>query len=453
MTTQLIVVGGGITGLAAAWEAQKTLGDDYILVESGPRLGGKISTVRRPDPDGRGEFVVDGGPESFVTRKPELTQLAEELGIAEDLIDPGAESSGMYVLTDGRPQRVPTTPGSFVCSRLLSVGGKARFLAEPFVRPRRDVADESLASFVTRRLGRQAYERMFGPVLGGIYQANPEVQSIQVTAPVMQEMEREHGSLFRAALARGRAKRRKPGRYPAFVSFPQGTQPLVDSLAVQLSGRILTGSAAARVRPETDGFTVTLASGEVLTTKTVILACPAAAAAAMLDHRVADSLQELRTTDIGTATLIYRGEELGALADIRGCMVPAREGRRVDAVMVTSQRMPARSMPGFTMVRVIFGSNDPSLVGLPDSELLPALATELADLFGVKATPEAIVSFHWPQGYPQAEVGHLARLDAIESQLPAGLALAGSPYRGVGVPDCIRQGQAAARRLLIKEHA
>lgn len=438
-----------MTGVAAAWEAQQRIGGDYTLVESEGRLGGKVITAHRDGPDGAGTFVIDGGPESFVTRKPELTRLAEEAGIDDALIDPGSESSGMFVLTDGHPLAVPTSPGVFLRTRLLSPRGKLRFLAEPFARPRTDDADESLASFVTRRLGREASERMMGPVLGGIYQADPERQSIQVTAPVMREMERDHGSLFRALLARVRARKATAApRYPAFVSFAHGTQPLIDGVADHLSGTILTGTAVVSVRRTSEGYEVALADGTVLATEAVILACPAPVAAAILDHPVAGQLAGIRATDIGTATLIYPAGTLGRLEDVRGCMIPAREGRRIDAVMVTSQRMPARGVPGYAMVRVVFGSNDPSLVGRSDPDLLTELHSELVDLFGVNADPVDIVSFHWPNGYPQADVGHLDRVAALEAGLPPGLAVAGSAYRGVGVPDCIRQGRDAARRLL-----
>ncbi len=450
--SRLVIIGGGVTGLAAAWEAQTHIGDAYTLIESEPRLGGKVITARREAPGGQGTFVIDGGPESFVTRKPELTELAEEAGIAGDLIDPGAESAGVYVLTDGSPLPVPTSAGVFVRTPLLSLKAKARFLAEPFVKPRTDEADESLASFVTRRLGPEANERMMGPVLGGIYQADPERQSILVAAPVMRTMEKDHGSLFRAMLARGRARRRQPRRYPSFVSFEDGTQPLIDGIADRLTGKVMTGTEAVAVSASHGGgVEVTLSTGGRLTADAAVLACPAPAAASMLDHPAADLLREFRATDIGTATLVYPRGSLGRLAGIRGCMVPAREQRRIDAVMVTSQRMPRRGVAGYEMVRVVFGANDPALVGLPDDPLRAALHAELVDLFGVTADPLDIVSFRWPGGYPQADVGHLDRVDAVEASLPATVTVAGSAYRGVGVPDCIRQGRDAARRLLSKE--
>lgn len=450
--TRLVIVGGGVTGLAAAWEAQRVVGDDYLLVESEPRLGGKVVTTHRPGPGGDGAFVIDGGPESFVSRKPDLTRLVEETGLADQLIDPGAESRGMFVLTGGQALPVPMSAGSFLTTGLMTVGGKARMLAEPFIRGRADAADESLAAFVSRRLGRQASERMIGPVLGGIYHTDPARQSIAVTAPIMREMEASYGSLVRAAVARGLAKRRQPPRrYPAFVSFAGGAQGLVDGIEARLTGEIVVGTGVRRVGEVAGGMEVQLADGRNLTADAVILACPAPVAATVLDHPATQLLKRIDYNDVGTATLIYPTGTLGQLASVRGCMVPAREERRIDAVMVTSKRMPDRTVPGYEMVRVFFGANDPSLVGLPDGALLSALHTELDDLFAVPAEPLGITAFHWPGGYPQAAVGHLGLVDQIEAELPDTIAVAGSAYRGVGVPDCIRQGRTAAQRVLAKE--
>lgn len=449
MNRRLLIVGGGIAGLAAAWEAQRRVGDDYLLVESAPRLGGKIITRRLAAPDGSGEFIIDGGPESFVTRKPELIQLAEETGLSEALIDPGTETDGMHVLTDGVPLPVPMTPGSLVRTPLLSATGKARLLAEPFIKAKTAADDESLDAFARRRLGPQAAERMLGPVLGGIHQADPERQSLQATAPALWGMERDHGSLFRALLVRAKTKKRQPpARYPAFLSFAHGAQALVDGVAAQLAGDITTNTSVVGVQPGADGFAVHLSDGQTVSARAVILACPVTQAAGLLDDHLAGYLRRIRTVSIGTATLVYPAGSLAHLDRIGGCMVPRREGRRIDAVMVTSRRMPDRSVPGYHLVRVVFGANDPGLVGADEAQLRQVIGAELAAGFGVGVDPVASVSFHWPQGYPQADVGHLARLDAWERRLPQGLAVAGAAYRGAGVPDCIRQGRAAATLVL-----
>ena len=199
----VVIVGGGIAGLSAAWELQKSGGGRLRLtvLEQDARWGGKILTERLPAPDG-GTFVVDAGPESFVTRKPALWQLITELGLQEAAQPLGSEAGGTYVLDEGTLRALPLGPLAFVRSPLLSWRGKLRLLAEPFIPAKKDDADESLADFVTRRLGREALEKFVGPVLGGIYNTNPETQSILVTSPIMRQMEKESGSLVRAALSR-----------------------------------------------------------------------------------------------------------------------------------------------------------------------------------------------------------------------------------------------------------
>ena len=212
-TIKIIVIGGGITGLSAAWYLQ-TLSDQQIeitLIEADQALGGKMITRRITSESG--DFIIDAGPESFVTRKPEAWQLALELGLEDEVINPGSETRNMYVLDAGVPKKIPLSPPAFITSDLLSLGGKLRMMIEPIIPARTDDGDESLADFVTRRLGQEALEKMIGPVLAGIYNTNPETQSIMTTSPVMREMEKDHGGLFKGALARMQ-KRRKAAPDP-----------------------------------------------------------------------------------------------------------------------------------------------------------------------------------------------------------------------------------------------
>ena len=187
---ELIIIGGGITGLSAAWEAQKN-GISYALLEKDSRWGGKVHTEIVEFPEGNA--IIDGGPESFITRKPEAWDLAGELGIQDSVINPGAETRHMYILDSGTPVEVPLAPVKFASSRLMSGGGKLRMMLEPFQPPKADDADESLADFVTRRLGREALDKFIGPILGGIYNTDPETQSILVSHPIMRDMESEYG--------------------------------------------------------------------------------------------------------------------------------------------------------------------------------------------------------------------------------------------------------------------
>jgi protoporphyrinogen/coproporphyrinogen III oxidase len=243
----IVIIGGGITGLSAAWELQGRGHTAYTLLEQDSRWGGKVITAQRSAPAG-GNFIIDGGPESFITRKPEVWELAHELGIQHQLATPGSETSHMFILTQGKPLAVPLNPVLFLTSPILSARGKLRMLVEPFCPPRRDGEDESLAEFVTRRLGREALDRFIGPVLAGIYNTDPERQSILTTSPIMREMEAEYGGLFKAVLGRRRKKSSQaPGSArPRFITFSAGCRRPGLRAGQPLAGR---PAAARRGQP------------------------------------------------------------------------------------------------------------------------------------------------------------------------------------------------------------
>lgn len=446
----IIVVGGGITGLSAAWHLQSHAGErlEITLIEATPSLGGKMRT--RTLKEGDETFIIDAGPESFVTRKPEAWELAHELGIAEQVVDPGSETKNMYVLDAGTVKKIPLSPPAFIKSDLLSLRGKARMILEPVIPAKRDDEDESLASFVTRRLGREALDKMLGPVLAGIYNTNPETQSIMTTSPVMREMEKEYGGLFKGALGRMRAKRKNPPqepRPPQFITFSDGAQALVDALEAQLQAQVLTGVRVSEVLADGDGFRVVCENHADLHADAVILATPGNQSSKMLAQtapQAAERIGEIDHQNIGTATLVYKPGDITLPYPINGLMIPRREKRHIDAITWTSNKPLDRAPQGYEMLRVFFGGADPSMATLPEDEIIATVQLELADILGITAQPFASAVFTWPESFPQAFVGHLALVDKIETLLPAGVWVAGSSYRGIGVPDCIRQGRQAA---------
>lgn len=451
----VVIVGGGITGLSAAWELWRAAGPAIrvIVLEAGERWGGKVLTQTMPGPEG-GRFVVDAGPDSLVTRKREIWTLVRELGLEDRVIDPGGEASGTYVLDGGRPMRLPLDPISFIRSPLLSWRGKLRLLAEPFQPGKGDDADESLADFVTRRLGAEALEKFIGPVLGGIYNTNPETQSILVTSPVMRQMEQRHRSLFLATLA-GRRQRQnapvEPNPPPSrFINFRDGAAELTDALVAQLPVDLRLSSPVERI--EADGQRwVVIGEGVRLTADAVIVAAPANRAAAMLAGvapEAAGLMRAIRHNAIGTISLAYRAADVRLSAPIRGLMIPRREKRRVDAVVYTSAKLPSRAPAGTSLLRVFFGGGDPSLAVMPEADLLAVVRAELRELLGLDAAPLDTVMARWPDSYAQADVGHLERVAAIEAALPPGVFVAGGSYRGLAVPDCVKQGRQAGALAL-----
>lgn len=450
----IVVIGGGITGLSASWHLQNKSQTPLkiTLVESSPELGGKMST--RKIINDRGSFVIDAGPEVIVTRKPEAWQLALALDLEDQIVNPGNETKDMFVLDGGEPKEIPLSPFAFLSSDLLSIGGKIRMMMEPLIPPKKDFEDESLADFVTRRLGREALDKMLGPVLAGIYNTDPETQSILTTSPVMREMEREHGGLFKGTFARMRAKKNAPAEdppRPQFITFTEGAQVLVNELASRLSAQILLGNPVVSLSKNGQRYQVSVADGRKFPADAVILSTPANQSAKILGGIAPGSselLNKIKHENIGTAALIFKEGQINIPYAINGLMIPRRENRRIDAVSWTTNKPLDRAPAGYEMLRVFFGGSDPSLVSQTHEQIILAIREELEDIFGILAEPVQTTVFCWPDSFPQAYVNHLDLVDEIEKSLPAGIYVAGSSYRGIGIPDCIRQGQNAAESVL-----
>jgi len=446
---QLVIIGGGITGLSAAWEAQQR-GISYTLLEASDRWGGKIvSSEIRMDAS---RFLIDGGPDTIVTRKPEAWDLTNELGILEQVDDPGSETRGIYVLDNASPQPIPLSPFKFIRSPLMTTRGKLRMMSEPFQPARKDDADESLGDFVRRRLGEEALDKFIGPVLGGIYNTDPNIQSIMVSSPVMREMEKESGSLVLAAFQRAFRSRKNgnsPMKKPRFITYKSGVQGIVDNLVNHLIGDIRLNSRVRFILREGTGYKVCTANGEVIFADAVILATLANVASWLvkdISTEASDLLGRIHHNHIGTVSLAYKESDLPKL-NITGLMIPRREKRAIDAVTFTSKKMPHRSSPGYAVLRVFIGGGKPEVVEYDEEKLMAIVQRELSELLGITAEPVMHKVFRWQNGFPQTEVGHLDLIDEIEKHLPTNIALAGSSYRGIAVPDCIRQGRNAVQKL------
>ena len=444
---RVIIVGGGITGLSAAHALNKA-GAHVTLLEADSQLGGKLCTVTLQTPVGTA--VIDGGAESFITRKPEAYQLALELGLQDSLHDPGAETKGVYLWQGNRMREVPTNPGAFFRSRLLSAQAKFRLLREPFTPGRTDFEDETLESFLTRRFGPSA-AKVFGPVMAGIYGGDPGVQSVNASFPILRDLEREFGSLVRGMFKR-KPKRGGP-KIPRAISFDGGAKVLVDALVDSLEPfvDVRVNTPVRSLTQAGNIWCVHLETGEILEAEGVILACPANVSAQLLAHVSPDAaraLREIRHSGIGTLALAYPRQALEHVSHLRGLMVPRHSGSAIDAVLFTGFKMPDRVSENLTAIRVFFGANNPGLLTIPEDELLEVVRSELSTMINLEAAPLAHHAFRWPQGFPLLEVGHVERVSTAERLMPHGVFLAGASYRGLGVPDCVRQGQEAATKAL-----
>jgi len=468
MNRRITVIGGGIAGLAAAHRlvelnGEKALGLEISLLEAAPRLGGSIATERV------GDFLVETGPDSFITEKPWALRLCERLGLTARLVSTQAAYQKIYIvhrgglepLPEGFFLLAPTRLWPFIQTPLFSWRGKLRMACEIFL-PRGDDGDESLGSFVRRRFGAEALERVAQPLVGGIYASDPDKLSLTATMPRFREMERARRSILWAMWSeqRKRARRREAGsgaRWSLFVTLVGGMQEFVDALARRLpEGSIRLHAPVTKLARDERGrgWRVTTADHETLDSDAVILAAPAFGAGAMLSPIAAAAATELKNipyASTATVSLAYRRGDFPHTLDSFGFVVPALERRKIMACTFSSLKYPGRAPDDHLLLRAfVGGSLQPELSNDDDATIESNVRAELASLLGVKARPLFARVFHHPNSMPQYHVGHDARIRRIENDLARfpDLALAGSAYHGVGISDCVRTGEEAAEKIV-----
>ncbi|HEV8344795.1 MAG TPA: protoporphyrinogen oxidase [Candidatus Binatia bacterium] len=463
MNRRIVVVGGGISGLAAAYRLlelsrEKNLKTEILLVEAGRCLGGVISTEQV------GDFLVEGGPDSFISEKPWALRLCERLGIAARLISTNPTNQSLYVVHHGILQPLPegffllapTRLWPLARSPLFSWLGKLRMGLELFV-PRGGNSDESLASFVRRRLGREVLERVAQPLVGGIYAADPEKLSLSATMPRFVEMERTAGSVIRAMWREKHGRQRGSGaRWSLFVTLAGGMQELVDALA----SRFPTGTPKIGIKVKHLAWDATRKTwwvatdqGDKLEADGVILALPSHASAEILtavSQELAQELKSIHYSSTATVSLAYRLEQIPSEVKGFGFVVPAVERRRIIACTFSSIKYSGRAPNNHLLFRVFVGDAlRPELFEQDDATMEKTVRQELDMLLGVKAAPLFCRIYRHPNSMPQYQLGHLELLQRVEAKLEKfpTLALAGNAYRGVGIADCVHSGEEAAERL------
>lgn len=449
----VVIVGGGITGLTAARELVRDLGaQGVLLLERNATLGGAVQTERVAG------FVIEGGPDSFVTFKPAARELCRDLGIAARLQGTREDRRGSFIKRQGRLFPMPPGLTGLVPSRLtpllttplLSWRGKLRAGGELFVPRRRDGADESLAAFTTRRFGREVYDWLVEPLLAGIHAADGQRLSVSATYPNLTETEQRHGGMLRQML--GKPAREPTGGSP-FLAPVGGVAEIVEALERSIPpGVVRTGEAVARVEQSENGYRVEAATGARYEARAVILATPAHVAGELvrpLDAGLAQMLAEIPFVSTATVSLAYRSTDVDTAFRGSGYLSPRAEGGPVVACTWASNKFAGRAPEGAELLRVFIGRDGVDDVVSQDDVRLTALAqAELQRTLGITASPTLVRVSRWPRAIPQYTVGHLDRVDAIDRRLEAhpGLILAGASYRGAGLPDCITQGRDAARR-------
>lgn len=462
--TRIAIIGGGISGLAAAFvlEEYRRTGSDlkYVLYESSKRLGGVLRTEHV---DG---CLVEAGPDSFITEKPWATDLCRDLGLGDQFIGSNDADRKTYILTNGRliviPDglmfMVPTKILPTALSPLFSWKSKLRMTRELFLLPRAADRDESVAAFVDRHYGSEMVDRLADPLLSGIYGGEAASLSVRAVLPRFAEMERTHGSLGRAMLATRKnarqtiaaSRRRAP---PLFTSLKNGMQHLAETVVSRLTpASLLTNTPVQTIQSEAGRWVVS--SGRQSDSfDGVIVALPAPAAAQVLRivPELSAELAAIQYTSSITVGLGYDRDVRQSLPPGFGFLVPRSEAKKLLAATFVHNKFPHRAPEDRALLRCFFaGVNAESVWTLPDDQIIGIVRNELQQILGLRAEPLFARVYKWKSAMAQYGVGHLDRVDRIERlrhQL-SGLALAGNAYRGIGVPDCIRSGREAAKQLL-----
>jgi oxygen-dependent protoporphyrinogen oxidase len=485
---RIVIIGGGITGLAAAHRLceladQTDQQIDVALLEATSRLGGVLKTENR---DG---FLIEAGADSFMSEKPEAIELAKRIGLESHLIETNKDHRRSFIVRNGRLRPVPegfqllapTRLWPFITSDIFSWSGKARMALDLFI-PRREVAngsdDESLAQFVRRRLGREAFERMAQPMIGGIYTADPEKLSLRATLPRFLEMEREHGSVIQAMWKQGRSPNVREGsgsrrdapkksgvsgaRYSLFLSFDHGMQMLVDQLKAQLPAgmvRLNTRAKSLTFDGAAKQWEISLSDDRSISADAICLALPAFAAASLLrdtDVELSRALDRIEFASTATINLAYRRADIPHPLAGFGFVVPFIEHRSILACTFSSVKFAGRASSDRVLLRAFAGGAlQPEIFELDENEMISRVRADLRDLLGIEQPPLFTVVEKWLRSMPQYHVGHLDLVSRIQQRLREipRLQLAGNSYSGVGVPDCIRSGEAAAAEILFASSA
>ncbi len=478
---KIIIIGSGVAGLGAAYKVRRAAdaGHDveFRLYEKADVIGGKIAT-EYVDVDGS-EFIVDGGPDCFLTEKPAIHRIAKLLGIFDDEL-PTDDSrkktlilsrGRLYEMPDGVMMFAPTKFVPFATTGLFSWPGKFRMAMDLFIPPKTvpegELNDETLESFVVRRMGRECLDRLAEPLVGGVHASDPAVMSLAATFPRLLEMEQNYGSLMRGFLnARKKVEEMrkkyppKPGAKPRtfFTSFTRGMRVLPEGMA-DAAGRehITTGKGVHKIERTDDGaWRVTFEDGSSDTGDAVIVATESWAAEKLVrgvDNDITVALSGIPSSSSATVSMAFEEEGFGVDTNAFGVLCPLVENRALMAATFSSTKWPGRAPAGKVLMRgFVGGPHNQAIMEKSDEELAGIVLEELRGIIGVPKDAKPLFQrvFRWHLGMPQYTMGHLDRVETIEERCAAipGLALAGGGYRGVGLPNCIEGGERGVTKVL-----
>jgi oxygen-dependent protoporphyrinogen oxidase len=448
---RVAVIGGGISGLSALHFIRTRLADrcHVKLFEKENRLGGTIGTDRSNG------FISDWGPNGFLDKVPLTLKVVSELGLDNLLERANPKSDNRFIYRNNRLHAISPSPLKFMKSPLLSLGGRARILAEPFISAKSDDNDESIYDFVCRRIGREAAETLIGPMVSGIFGGDARQLSLQACFPMMAEMEKEYGSLIKAMIAK---KKAGGGGGPAgpggkLTSFKSGLYTLVENFQEKYAEFIQTDAEVSRIRKTEDGYFVYSGKSNKENFDAIICAAPTYSLAGMfaeMDQTLAQLLDSIPYASIAVVCLGYHMKDIANSLDGFGFLIPRSEGKRILGSIWTSSIFDDRSPDGMVQFRtMIGGATDPEAANLSNDSLLDLVTGELREIIGIKGTPTCTRIFKYEKGIPQFVCGHpdkMKRLAEMQKKYP-GLFFTGNAYDGVGLNDCITRSDRAVEGL------
>jgi oxygen-dependent protoporphyrinogen oxidase len=471
---KVIIIGGGIAGLAAAVHLKagakaygKTM--DVLLLERNNRIGGKILTEKHD------KFLVEGGPDSFLPEKVWTVNLAKHLGLENEMLPSNDAFKGTFIysrsqlhsLPEGVMLMVPTSFWPVAKSSLITWPGKLRMGMEMFIPRRASRDDENLASFVTRRLGRECLEKIAEPLVAGIHTSNPDNMSVLATFPRFVHMEQKSGSLIHGMIAAMKSRPHatlsapsRPGRgspkMTYFMSFKNGMQVLPQACVDLLGWESIRLNASVKaVEPKGKGYAVVLENGEALDADHVMMASAAYDSAEMvkgIDASLAEQMNRIEWSSSATVSIAFKKEDVRVPLRGFGFIVPRVEGRRINAATFSSIKWSFRAPDDTIMVRVFVGGghHEELVHELDDAGMVRMVLEELDTVLGLKANALFSKVYRWYKGMPKYTVGHLDRIAIVDRILAThpGLHLIGCSYRGIGIGDCVHEAQVAAEKIL-----
>ncbi|MCC6502203.1 MAG: protoporphyrinogen oxidase [Deltaproteobacteria bacterium] len=471
---RVVVIGGGIAGLSAVWSLREHRSNEefeVVLLERGERFGGNIRTERSEG------FLIEGGPDCFLSEKPWAMELIKRLGLADKLLPTNDKNRKTFVLSGGKlhvlPEGVilmiPTRILPLATSSLISWPGKIRMAMELFIPKKKDSSDESLGEFVRRRLGKEALDKIAEPLVAGVHAGDPETMSVRASFPKFVQLEEDSGSLIKGMVRKMASmhKARKPAagatggqkpRITMFMTMRDGLSELIDTLTSRLSKMdrtsLRTGAAVSTIEKKDGRYLVTLEGGEKMDADALVVAAPAWAASNLLagvDQGLSDKLRTIPYVSTATVSIAFRKKDIKHPLNGFGFVVPKVEKRRIMAATWTSVKFSHRAPDDSVLIRCfVGGSKNAELVDLDDAAMVKMVKEELRDIMGIEAEPVLTRVFRWRKSMPQYTIGHDERVKWIDERVASipGLYLAGSAYHGIGISDSIRYGEVVAKKII-----